>query len=481
MHLAAQQLDRTVGAIVASAAGDALGSQYEFGPAHPDTFTPEFGVGCFGHDVGEWTDDTSMAMPILQVLAAGRTLESSDAQDEIVARWCDWARTAKDVGAQTRSVLARLQTPSAAAARDRSEELHRRTGRSAGNGSLMRTGPVALGYLDRAPAELAAAAGTIARLTHWEDDNADATALWCLAIRQAVLTGQLDIRGGLELIPAGRRERWSDLIDEALIPGADPRDFRVGNGWVVRAFQAALAAIAGATSLRDALERAVRGGGDTDTVAAIAGSLAGAIYGATALPLAFTRVLHGWPGLRADDMTRLAVLAARHGAPDRDGWPLAERSTVYPQSDFLFRHPHDDGVWIGSIAALDRLPAEVDAVVSLCRVGTRQVPCGLESVPVWLIDQEGRNDNLDVVLSEAADAVAALRAEGKAVFLHCAEGRSRTSAVAALYGARHREIPLGQAWNDVRRTLPGFAPQPFLREAVERLVGGESQRPRVEP
>ena len=30
----------------------------------------EFGVGVFGHGPGEWTDDTSMAVPILKVLAA---------------------------------------------------------------------------------------------------------------------------------------------------------------------------------------------------------------------------------------------------------------------------------------------------------------------------------------------------------------------------------------------------------------------------
>ena len=78
MHLSAQQLDRAVGAVLASAAGDALGSQYEFGPSLPDSLTPEFGVGCFGHAPGEWTDDTSMAMPILRQLAEGRTLEEPD-------------------------------------------------------------------------------------------------------------------------------------------------------------------------------------------------------------------------------------------------------------------------------------------------------------------------------------------------------------------------------------------------------------------
>jgi len=112
----------------------------------------------------------------------------------------------------------------------------------------------------------------------------------------------------------------------------------------------------------------------------------------------------------------------------------------------------------------------VDAVVSLCRVGRTQVPTGLESVQVWLVDQDDRNANLDLVLAEAADAIAELRREGRQVFLHCAEGRSRTSAVAALYGARHRAMPLEQSWEDIRRTLPGFAPQRFLREAVARVA-----------
>ncbi|MBD7956400.1 ADP-ribosylglycohydrolase family protein [Microbacterium sp. Sa4CUA7] len=471
MRLSAMQLDRAVGAILASAAGDALGSRYEFGPALPDSLTPEFGVGCFGHDVGEWTDDTSMALPILMQLAEGHTLDDPHALARILADWREWARTAKDVGTQTRGVLSHLDDDATEdAARAVSENAHRRTGRSGGNGSLMRTGPVALGYLDRSPADLAAAAGRVAQLTHWEPDNVDACALWCLAIRHAVLTGELDIRGQLAWVPADRRARWAEIIDEATAPGIHPRDFTPGNGWVVRAFQGALAAISGAVSLRDALERAVRGGGDTDTVAAIAGSLAGAIWGGSALPLSFRRRLHGWPGVDANELTRLAVLAARHGRSDGEGWPMADRATVYAGSDHLFPHPHDEDVWIGSLAALDRLPDEVDAVVSLCRIGRAQMPADAESIQVWLVDQPDRNANLDRVLADAADMVAELRREGKRVFLHCAEGRSRTSAVAALYGARHRGIPLDQAWDDVRRTLPGFAPQQFLREAVARLA-----------
>ena len=308
------QLDRAVGAVLASAAGDALGSQYEFGPALPDSMTPAFGVGYFGHAAGEWTDDTSMAVPILQQLAAGRTLEDPVALAEIIAEWRGWARTAKDVGTQTRGVLALLADDADEdAARAAAESAHHRSGRSGGNGSLMRTGPVALGYLDRSPDEVASAAGRVARLTHWEIDNVDACALWCRAIRHAVLTGEFDMHAQLDTVPSARRARWADLVDAATAPGIHPRDFQSDNEWVVRAFQGALAAVAGASSLPDALERAVRGGGDTDTVAAIAGSLAGAVWGASALPESYTANLHGWPGIDAATLAALAERAARHG------------------------------------------------------------------------------------------------------------------------------------------------------------------------
>jgi len=326
MPLTSAQLDRAVGAVLASAAGDALGSQYEFGPSLPDSMTPEFGVGHFGHDVGEWTDDTSMAIPILKVLADGRALDDPDSLAEIVQAWRVWAQTSKDVGIQTRGILSSLSsTASAADATAAARRSHDATGRSGGNGSLMRTGPVALGYLDRTRAELADAAGRVAQLTHWEDDNVMACALWCVAIRHAILTGELDMRAALRSLSerslsaprSGESKRpdpltpealtrWGQHIDEALAPGIHPRAFSEQNGWVVRAFQGALAAVAGATSLVDAVQRAVRGGNDTDTVAAIAGSLAGAVYGATAIPADWRAQLHGWPGIDADELERLA-------------------------------------------------------------------------------------------------------------------------------------------------------------------------------
>lgn len=316
MTLSPAQLDRARGAVLASAVGDALGSQYEFGPQLSDETPLAFGVGIFGHGVGEWTDDTSMAMPILQALAAGESLNDADVLDQVVVAWREWARDAKDVGAQTRTVLSALEGDvTESRAREAARNVHERAGRSGGNGALMRTGPLALGYLaDGQEVALADAATRVAQLTHWEGDNVDACVLWCLSIRHALLTGELDVLGQLDALPSERRERWRRFIGEALAPGAHPRDFSEQNGWVVRAFQGALAALAGATSVVDALERAVRGGNDTDTVAAIAGSLAGAVFGADALPIVLIDQVHGWPELQASDLIVLSDRAV--GAAD---------------------------------------------------------------------------------------------------------------------------------------------------------------------
>lgn len=466
--------DRAIGAIIGSAVGDALGSQYEFGPAHPDTFEPSFGHSVFGHGIGEYTDDSQMAMPILEELAHGASLNDTTTLSRILTAWERWRHDALDVGNQTSAVLDALgEDPTEASGRTAARAVHDRTGRSGGNGSLMRTGPVALGYLaDDRESDLADAAGRIAQLTHWESDNVDAVVLWCLAIRHAIRTGTLDLRAGLDFVPAGdRRARWSDLIDQATKPGVHPRDFQENNGRVVVAFLGAAAAITGATDYRTAITRAIQGGGDTDTVAAITGALAGALHGVSGIPLSWQRQVHGWPSYDVNDLSGFAFLATRGGTPTADGYPTA--ATV-PSAHFLHTapvpHPADPGVWLGSQNALDQLPASITAVVSLCRVGTAEVPEGLESIRVRLIDQPGHNLNLDFTLADTTDTVAELRAEGHEVFVHCAEARSRTAAVGALYAARHRGIPIEQAWEQTESVLPHFDPSAENREAVDRIA-----------
>ncbi|NLA65872.1 MAG: O-acetyl-ADP-ribose deacetylase [Leucobacter sp.] len=342
MTLSPSQLDRAIGAVLGSATGDALGSQYEFGPSHTDDFVPEFGRGYFGHEIGAYTNDTEMAVVILQQLAGERgeptVLSELAAQQSIVNVWLQWSKQAKDVGAQTRQVLhtaellAQTESASTITARqatEAAERHHQNYGRSGGNGALMRTGPVALtafsshqlddhgNDLAQARETVALAAQCIAQLTHFEPDNVDACVLWSLAIHHAVLTGKLSFTHGLNWVSGQsveRAERWRGLIAQATTDGAHPRDFSGNNGWVVSAFQAALAAIAGADSYVEAMYRAVRGGGDTDTVAAIAGSLAGALGGAEQVPAPWQQIVHGWPGYDAVGLRELVVRAVQ-GVP----------------------------------------------------------------------------------------------------------------------------------------------------------------------
>ena len=176
---------------------------------------------------------------------------------------------------------------------------------AAGNGALMRTAPVALTALyDRA--DIARLAGSVASLTHAHPDSVAACVLWSLAIQEAITTAEPDqvfdweaaMRNGLEHVSEDRREKWDELITEAVI---GPPGLFNPNGWVVTAFQAALSAIINtpvpgeqpSDHLRDALVAAVRIGHDTDTVAAIAGALLGARWGAGAIPDEWNIVIHG--------------------------------------------------------------------------------------------------------------------------------------------------------------------------------------------
>ena len=367
--------------------------------------------------------------------------------------------------------------------------VHEQRGISGGNGSLMRTAPLALAYLHD-PDGLVEAARAVSALTHYDPEAGEACVLWCLAIRHAVLHGTLDGLGlALDRLPADRATVWAHRIAEA---EAHPPWHFDRNGWVVQALQGAWSAITRtpipddnpaegsfpARHLQLALEAAVRGGNDTDTVAAIAGGLLGARWGASAIPLEWARRVHGWPGLRARDLIRLGLLTARHGHPDSQGWPAG---SVFDYSEYggagvLARHPHDDRVWLGGVQALRDLPDGVDAVVSLCRLGADEVPApGVDPgdhVEVWLIDSPDpdRNPHLDHVLTQAADTVAALRAEGRTVLLHCVQAQSRTPTVAALYATRHRGIPPTTALAEVTAALPDAHPNRAFRAALDRLT-----------
>jgi ADP-ribosyl-[dinitrogen reductase] hydrolase len=305
--------DRIAGTLLGMAAGDALGAGYEF--KHPPfDRIAMIGGGLGDFAPGEWTDDTSMAVCIAEVVASSGVLDLTAIGDRFIA----WERSGPpDIGDSTAAVLRRArdgsELPAAAA-----DHLARHPDGGAGNGALMRTAPVALARLDDDEG-LAVAAREVAALTHADPLAGDSCVLWCIAIDRAIREGRLDgVRDGLALLPAERRPRWQEALEAA--ETAPPATF-APNGFTVTALQAAYAAVTQtpvptdepARHLPAALEAAVRIGNDTDTVAAIAGALLGARWGASAVPQSWRRMLHGWPGLEADDLVALAGRIAKSG------------------------------------------------------------------------------------------------------------------------------------------------------------------------
>lgn len=267
--------------------------------------------------------------------------------------------------------------------------------------------------------------------------------LWSEAVRLAVTDGVLDLLNGVDLLPPSRRDDWVGRIQAA--ETQEPASF-TPNGYTVTALQAAWSSIhhtlpsdAGPDHVAAALHAAIAIGHDTDTVAAIAGGLLGARYGVSGLPSRWTRRVHGWPGMRGHDLVRLAVLTARRGVRDRHGWPGAERMAT-PQQALALPHPSDPDVVLGTFADLDRVDElGVDAVVSLCRVGTAELAPGTVSsedhVIAWIVDDDdpATHQHLRWALDDAARAVKELRDEGRRVLLHCVAAHHRTPSVALRY------------------------------------------------
>ena len=403
------------------------------------------GGGLGGWEPGEWTDDTQMAICIAEETATG-TVDPV----RVAGRFLDWYRSGPaDVGVQTASVLSHAENAAGVAA-SAAEYFRSHPDKSAGNGSLMRTAPLALANLgdDRRLVELAT---SVSALTHADPVAGEACALWCIAIDRAIREGRLDgARDGIDLLPVERRGYWAERLEE--VEAGPPSRFS-HNTFVVSAFQAALAAILHTPilevepcrHLQEALHAAVRIGDDTDTVAAIAGSLLGARWGASALPVLWRAVLHGKPGVygrpdyASQDLVRLAVMSARCGESDSTGWPDADDLTRYllknwPAPSLVPGLKEDPGVLLGTV--FGAATASADVTVSLCRMGRTQVdpvrhPIRIE---LGLVDGgETANANLDFTFHDLARAIVRWRSEDKAVLVRCVRAEHRTPAVGAAY------------------------------------------------
>jgi ADP-ribosylglycohydrolase len=283
-------LDKYTGALFGLAVGDAIGTTVEF--QTPGTFlqvTDMTGGGPFNLQCGEWTDDTSMMLCLAASLVETKGFDPGDQ----MARYVRWYRSGYmssngscfDIG---NTVLAAL----------RKFEISRQpfsgsiAANTAGNGSLMRLAPVPLAY--RAdPAKAIEFSGLSSRTTHGAAVAVDACRYFA-----ALLVGALSGASKADLLsdhysPVPQYWQSTPLVKEiALVAAgsfkaAQPPVIR-GSGYAAHALEAALWAFHNSTSFEEGCLLAVNLGDDADTTAAIYGQIAGAFYGAAAIPAKWT-------------------------------------------------------------------------------------------------------------------------------------------------------------------------------------------------
>ncbi len=264
------RLNRAVGAYLGLAVGDALGATVEF--MTPNEIRHQYGVhremiggGWLKLRPGSVTDDTTMALALGESIlrAGGRVdaLAAAQAFDE-------WMRGKPvDIGNTVRRNLIgfrRTGNPEAPASEH-----------DAGNGAAMRLAPVALAYLGEPEDDTLAAVRAQAHVTH-HNGLSDAGCEALVMMTQDFILGENDITV-LHLRAHALVARFPEYMFRGK-PRLNP------SGYVVDTLVAVFQALFETESFEDCLVNVVNRGGDADTTGAIAGMLAGARYGATAIP-----------------------------------------------------------------------------------------------------------------------------------------------------------------------------------------------------
>ena len=269
------------GALLGLAVGEALGAPAEFLTSAQiverfGVITDMLGGGCNDLAPGETMDATEMMLCLAESLADSGDFEPED----IMQRYSAWfAASPRDVSLTVRTAMLsyRAGTHWDVASRRAFEILG---SPSAANGSIMRTAPIGLRFLNDAE-QRRDCSQRESMLTHF-DRLAGAA---CAALNDVLAAA---VRGELaaalpELADHYDEEdrRVSATLREAV--DSEPEEI-LSSAYVLDTLRTALWAVLRSASFEDALCLTVNLGNDADTVGAVAGALAGAVYGEAGIP-----------------------------------------------------------------------------------------------------------------------------------------------------------------------------------------------------
>jgi ADP-ribosylglycohydrolase len=276
------------------AVGDALGVPYEFCQRERMAEAPcmdMIGFGVYDKPAGTWSDDTSMTLAQLDGLAAAKSERDFSATMNAFLAWLNESKYTVDgvfdVGRTCMDAIlnyARGISP---------KECGGKGEFSNGNGSLMRILPVVLYSLLKHGTIDYQFVGEMSALTHGHAISKTACGIYARLVQaliqkeplpQSVVIAATEAdHDGLEGFDRLRSAGFMNL----------PKSEIKSRGYVVDTLEAAIWCFWNAKSYKDCVLTAVNLGGDTDTIAAVVGSLAGLYYGLEAIPNEWVETLRG--------------------------------------------------------------------------------------------------------------------------------------------------------------------------------------------
>jgi ADP-ribosyl-[dinitrogen reductase] hydrolase len=301
--------NRILGGILGVVTGDALGLPVQFESREKRRQRPVRGMegwGVFNMPPGSISDDGSLTLCLAEsICEAG--LSPQDAAKRFL-RWYQeghWTPLgyAYDIGGATARAMESLKRGVPAVEAGPAGE------NDNGNGSLMRILPAALYLANADVMDLAEGIWDMSRVTHGHPRACSACYIYALLVRE-LLTGASpgeayrrlcsqteDILGSG--IDAKERPHFQRILDGNLdrLPESEIRS----SGYVVDTLEAAIWCLLKHHNFSSTLLAAVNLGDDTDTVGAVAGGLAGIVYGLEGIPDEWLEVL-----VKGDEIMDLA-------------------------------------------------------------------------------------------------------------------------------------------------------------------------------
>ena len=278
--------DHLRGALMGLMLGDTLGMPLEFSKRDELVLTDLISGGPFNLKKGYWTDDTSMAFCTAYSLIKCGGFDARHLM-RCFSYWYLYGAYSStefcfDIGNTTRKAIEKFLSDENPFAGSTDEF-------SAGNGSLMRLVPIAMFYANDFEKTVHYAAES-SKLTHQSIEAIDSCRFFsCLLFgaingekKETILSpGYAPKKGYWEKYPLTEKVQ---NISNGSYKNKDRSEIS-SSGYVIHTLEAALWAFYRNDNFHDGVLEAVNLAGDSDTVGAVYGQLAGAYYGETDLPI----------------------------------------------------------------------------------------------------------------------------------------------------------------------------------------------------